>query len=470
MEVIQEAKRAKVERGGIHLTFAVDELKFLISKELSDALATSLGHGVNMIVLHQSIEDLRGPEDKTLNAEAIEKSVLINCQVKVLYKCDPETAEWGAKLSGTKMVESTRMQKMHINHFGGEVFERERSISLTEEGLIPENTLLTLSPMVGAFYTPHDLAKVVFTSPVPTQKGDDIFLENPVYTEWRMANLKREKEDQGPKILLDDKPASQTTDTAKSETQPQQSQKAKSSNEKPAQPVNQPKKEGQNTQAQSKSNQPAGNKQPQNQNAGNKQQAPSKLAQSQANGQQAAQNKADNNNNKQNQNTQKQNNQAQAQPKQEQQTNPKPQQPNSDNKQAQPKPAQDAGAKSNAQPEKNKQQGQQTNNKGTQNPAANTNKNEQQKQVKPQASQPSQKNANAQQQNNAQKPKQFDLNELKEKASSDIVTPDQLMDAPPAPNKSNEQKPQEKKAEQKTTEQASNSTDPDADAKRISDG
>lgn len=190
-EVLQQAKNLKAERGANHLTFAIDELKFLVSKEVSDALATSLSDNVNIIVLHQSMQDLRGIEDKLLDKNAIEKSIDVNCQIKIVYKCDPETAEWAELKSGTKLVKIARMERTAINRFGGEVFEHERSMGDVEEGLISQNVLLTLPPMIGVFFTPTELAQVVFTSPVKTDIGDALFKEHPVYSEWKIANGKK---------------------------------------------------------------------------------------------------------------------------------------------------------------------------------------------------------------------------------------------------------------------------------------
>jgi hypothetical protein len=190
MEVIQQAKRLKEERGNRQLTLAVDELKFLISQELSDALATSLGHNVNIVVCHQSIGDLRGPEDKTLDAKALEQGVLTNCQLKVLYRCDPETAEWGAKLSGTRQIKVMRAEKVHTNAAGGQVYNDDHMIANEEEALIHENVLLSLPPRVGVLFSPHALARTVYTSPVQVSKGTDLFAEHPDFSSRR----KREKE------------------------------------------------------------------------------------------------------------------------------------------------------------------------------------------------------------------------------------------------------------------------------------
>lgn len=179
MEVIQQAKRMKAERAGRQLTLAVDELKFLISQELSDALATSLGHNVNIVVCHQSIGDLRGPEDKTLDADALEQGVLANCQLKVLYRSDPDTAEWGAKLSGTRRVTVMRAEKVHTNLAGGQVYNDDHTLANEEEAFVPPNVFLSLPPRVGVLFSPRELARVVFTSPVQVEKGTDLLAEHP---------------------------------------------------------------------------------------------------------------------------------------------------------------------------------------------------------------------------------------------------------------------------------------------------
>lgn len=168
-EVCRMAQTLAQERDR-HLTFAIDELKFLVSQELSNALATSIQNRVNMIVLHQSVQDLLAPEDRTLNAKAIEASVRTNCQLKLLYKCDPDTAEWAAAMSGTAIRKVARMERTEINDVGGEQWQRERTMGDQEEALIPMNTLLTLPPRVGALYGPQRLAVIAFVHPLRVTK------------------------------------------------------------------------------------------------------------------------------------------------------------------------------------------------------------------------------------------------------------------------------------------------------------
>ena len=170
-EVIQEARRLAPDRSA-HLTLAIDELKFMISQEVSDALATIAGFNVNMIMLHQSIHDLRGPEDRSLNVQALESGVIVNCQVKLLYRAaDQDTAAWASKLSGTKVVQTTKSTAIEYNLFGGEAFENKRTVGDTELPIVSPNEMLSLSPRVGVLFAPDRLASVVFTSFVPADTG-----------------------------------------------------------------------------------------------------------------------------------------------------------------------------------------------------------------------------------------------------------------------------------------------------------
>ena len=162
-EVIQEARRLAAERPH-HLTLAIDELKFMISQEVSDALATIAGFKVNMVLLHQSIRDLRGPEDRTLNVEALESGVVVNCQLKLLYRAsDPETAEWASLLSGTKIIRTTKSVSVEYNRFGGEAYTPKRMVHDLEVPVVSPNEMLSLSPRVGVLFATDRLASPTYT-------------------------------------------------------------------------------------------------------------------------------------------------------------------------------------------------------------------------------------------------------------------------------------------------------------------
>lgn len=162
-EVIQEARRLAPQRQH-HLTLAVDELKFMISQEISDALATAAGFNVNMILLHQSLMDLRAPEDKSLDAKALESGVLVNCQVKVLYRAsDPETARWASEMSGTRQIRVEASSKTRMSRYGVESYTGDRTFNYQEEALLTQNQFLSMAPRVGAVFVPEKTASILYT-------------------------------------------------------------------------------------------------------------------------------------------------------------------------------------------------------------------------------------------------------------------------------------------------------------------
>ena len=166
-ELIQESKRL-VKARTHHLTVIVDEVSFLVSKTLAEALATSLADNVNFVLAYQSINDLLNTDDKNTNPQYINQSINVNSQLKLVYGGkDFDTAQWIAKQSGTIIKPVTRMEKTDVSLVGGESWEPHRFISNVEENLIPTNLILSLPPGVACFVQPNALAKVAFTSFVP---------------------------------------------------------------------------------------------------------------------------------------------------------------------------------------------------------------------------------------------------------------------------------------------------------------
>lgn len=163
-ELIQESKRLDPQRQ-THLTMFVDEVRFVMSNEIVDALATSAGFKTNMILATQAVSDLRNLEDKTIDGAALQQSFETNCQIKFIYKAgDAITAEWGEKLSGTKWIRVSAFEKLEVNRWGGEKWDKVRSMSSVEVPVIAETTFLFLPPMVFVLYVPNRLPEVVFTS------------------------------------------------------------------------------------------------------------------------------------------------------------------------------------------------------------------------------------------------------------------------------------------------------------------
>jgi type IV secretory pathway TraG/TraD family ATPase VirD4 len=173
IELVQEISALGDQRKE-HLTVAVDEVRFVISEPLVDALATVAGFGVNMITAYQSILDIRNLPDKSLDRQATEQSVNVNSQIKVLYRApDFDTAEWGAKQSGTQFLTVPRFETTNIGKYGEETWGENRMLTSVEENLITENLLLGLKSRVAIVYRPGELASVCRTSWVPVTKTYD---------------------------------------------------------------------------------------------------------------------------------------------------------------------------------------------------------------------------------------------------------------------------------------------------------
>ncbi len=151
-----------------HVTIFLDELKYLLCKPSLQALGTIRDKSANVVLAHQSIDDLLDvPAD--LEPQAVKSAVLENTALKLIYRSqDPDTVEWIAKRSGTipahrEMVEQSR------NEGFSEITGAERRLLETERYLIDANTILSLPKRCGIWFS-TDPAQVVLTSPVKTSK------------------------------------------------------------------------------------------------------------------------------------------------------------------------------------------------------------------------------------------------------------------------------------------------------------
>jgi hypothetical protein len=124
--------------------------------------------GLHALIAHQALSDLRDvPAD--LDAEAVVGSVIENTGIKIIYKLqDPDTADWLARRSGTKLVdEETR--RINRNLAQAEIVEDERTVRQGETYLVDTNMLMNLPKRVAVFFS-EELPQFVGTSPVPVKK------------------------------------------------------------------------------------------------------------------------------------------------------------------------------------------------------------------------------------------------------------------------------------------------------------
>ncbi len=164
MEIVQELKRLHSQRK-THCFVAVDEIAFLISEKIADALATIAGFDANMALAYQSEGDLLNLSDKTQNARAISQRVKVNCKTSLYYMAkDADTAEVMAEESGTIQKSVTFSQSVDVGRHLEESWENKRSVHKAEENLITANEAMMLPAQVGILYRPNELATQVFTS------------------------------------------------------------------------------------------------------------------------------------------------------------------------------------------------------------------------------------------------------------------------------------------------------------------
>lgn len=166
-EIVQEVKRLDQVRE--HHTFiAVDEVAFLITDKIADALATVASFKCNILLAYQAEGDLLNLKDKTLNPRAIESRVKINCKISLYYMAvDFETAKKMADDSGTIQKAVTRSQSVDIGRHMEETWSDKRDIHRVEESLITANKAKMLPERVGVLYRPAKIAVICFTAWVP---------------------------------------------------------------------------------------------------------------------------------------------------------------------------------------------------------------------------------------------------------------------------------------------------------------
>jgi hypothetical protein len=122
----------------------IDEFKYLLSPGALRALGTIGDRNCHLLIAHQSLGDLR--DAAGLDPDAVYGAVVVNTGLKLFYKTnDPDTATWGAQLSGQIPTFTESISKSPASASPGAYQERTRP-------LIDENMLLALPPLTGMLY------------------------------------------------------------------------------------------------------------------------------------------------------------------------------------------------------------------------------------------------------------------------------------------------------------------------------
>lgn len=122
----------------------IDEFKYLLSPGALRALGTIGDRNCHLLIAHQSLGDLR--DAAGLEPEAVYGAVVVNTGLKLFYKTnDPDTAAWGAQLSGRIPAFTESIAKSPGAPSPGAFQEQTRP-------LVDENMLLALPPLTGMLY------------------------------------------------------------------------------------------------------------------------------------------------------------------------------------------------------------------------------------------------------------------------------------------------------------------------------
>lgn len=173
MELFQEAERLFGARQS-RISLFVDEVRFLVSDQLVNALATTRAWNMNVMLAYQSLGDLQNLDDKRLSAYSIDKAIHTNCQSKIIYGgLDYDTAEWASKLAGEQQLQVAKLERTDIEQFGTETWGKSRFLQDTSAPYLHPNILLTSPKRVAIFLSPGELAQVIFTAWVPIKKNSE---------------------------------------------------------------------------------------------------------------------------------------------------------------------------------------------------------------------------------------------------------------------------------------------------------
>lgn len=160
----------------------IDEFKYLLSPGALRALGTIGDRNCHLLIAHQSLGDLR--DAAGLDPDAVYGAVVVNTGLKLFYKTnDPDTATWGAQLSGQIPTFTESISKSPAAASPGAYQERTRP-------LIDENMLLALPPLTGMLYGSgvaklmcvHYLPKAAelpAVTPAPVEEGEMV-MDGPI--------------------------------------------------------------------------------------------------------------------------------------------------------------------------------------------------------------------------------------------------------------------------------------------------
>lgn len=166
-DIVQTLFATSKDLGGSrnhHVFVVVDEVRFVISSYLANALATMKATNAHMLIAYQAKSDIRNVSDSSVDKEALQNSVDVNTTSKLIYQStDRETADWASEQTGTIIKKVMDRANVETNKFGGEVFSGETMMTQVEEAMFSPNVFLSFQAKVGARLMKGELPQVIKT-------------------------------------------------------------------------------------------------------------------------------------------------------------------------------------------------------------------------------------------------------------------------------------------------------------------
>ncbi|WP_117244746.1 TraM recognition domain-containing protein, partial [Klebsiella pneumoniae] len=153
-----------------HVSVMLDEIKYLLSKYVLNALGTLRSRDCNLLLAHQSLGDF-GQCGQDLPAEFVKTTVLDNTPIRWFYRAASlESAQWAAGQTGEIRVDVERRRASreagNVEHISGDSFIQKEA-----RPLFDVNTLQHL-PDGFAVMTGLGVARMAFSSPLRVERRE----------------------------------------------------------------------------------------------------------------------------------------------------------------------------------------------------------------------------------------------------------------------------------------------------------
>ncbi len=172
MSILDEIENRSVQEEQYPVSIMLDELKFILTERVSQALGSIRSKGGSFVLNFQSMGDLTNLDDATLDGQAIQQQINANTAIKICYKTlDERNNTTLSRLTGSVVKESRSSSVLTNQKMVAISQTNEGYASQQKEALYTENDFLSLPKRV-AILIGFGLAQRIYTAPVAVSKVD----------------------------------------------------------------------------------------------------------------------------------------------------------------------------------------------------------------------------------------------------------------------------------------------------------